>query len=318
MIHESVWTSTARHADIVLPTTLTLERDDIGATATDPTVIAMKQVAPPFGEARDDYDIFCDLAGRMGKRQAFSEGRDARAWLAHLYEHARRGLEKMALAAPSFEEFWERGELELPQLPDDGGLLRAFRDDPVNAPLPTPSGKLQISSPTVAGFGYADCPGHPAHLPPQYAPTDEHPLWLVANQPYTKLHSQLDFGRYSLDNKRQGREICHLHPETAAARGIQDGDIVKLYNELGAVLASARLSEDMRKDVVQLPTGAWYDPRPDERHGVICVHGNPNVVARDLTTSSLGQGCAGQISTVQIERFDGPLPPIRAFDPPVG
>ncbi len=317
IVNESVWTATARHADIVLPTTLTLERDDIGATPTDPLVIAMKRVAEPFAESRDDYSIFCALAERLGKLDAFSEGRDARAWLVHLYEHARRGLEKMGEPAPSFDEFWERGELLIPQLPDDGGLLRAFREDPIKTPLPTPSGKVQMSSPEIASFGYADCPGHPAHLPPQHAPTTEHPLWLVANQPYTKLHSQLDFGRYSMDNKRQGREICRLHPKAAAARGIRQGDIVKLFNELGACLASAHLSEDVREDVVQLPTGAWYDPRPDARHGVICVHGNPNIVARDLGTSSLGQGCAGQISTVQIERFDGPLPPIRAFDPPL-
>ncbi|QNN57379.1 molybdopterin-dependent oxidoreductase [Diaphorobacter ruginosibacter] len=317
VINESVWTATARHADIVLPTTLTLERDDIGATATDPLVIAMKRVAEPYGESRDDYAIFSDLAERLGRREAFTEGLGAREWLSRLYEHTRRGLEKMQLPAPTFEEFWERGELQIPQLPDDGGILRAFRDDPENAPLPTPSGKVQISSPHVAAFGYADCPGHPAWLAPRHAPTAEHPLWLVANQPYTKLHSQLDFGRYSMDNKRQGREICHLHPDTAAARGIREGDIVRLHNELGAVLASAHLNPDMRKDVVQLPTGAWYDPRPDAVHGVVCVHGNPNIVVRDLGTSSLGQGCAGQISTVQVERFDAPLPPIRAFDPPL-
>ncbi|MBF5005415.1 molybdopterin-dependent oxidoreductase [Diaphorobacter caeni] len=317
IVNESVWTATARHADIVLPTTLTLERDDIGATSTDPLVIAMKRIAEPFGESRDDYAIFSDLAERLGKREAFTEGRDTRQWLAHLYEHARRGIEKTGpQSAPSFEEFWDQGELLIPQLPDDGGLLRAFRNDPEGTPLPTPSGKVQISSPIIASFGYPDCPGHPAHLPPQHAPTEEHPLWLIANQPYTKLHSQLDFGRYSMDNKRQGREICRLHPDTAAARGIKEGDIIQLHNELGACLASAHLSEEVRKDVVQLPTGAWYDPRPDARHGVICVHGNPNIVARDLGTSALGQGCAGQISTVQVERYDAPLPPIRAFDPP--
>ena len=48
----------------------------------------------------------------------------------------------------------------------------------------------------------------------------------------------------------------------------------------------------------------------------LCVHGNPNAVTRDLGTSSLAQGCAGQLATVQVERFDGPLPPIRAFEPP--
>ena len=144
----------------------------------------------------------------------------------------------------------------LPQAPDDGGMLRAFRDDPVKAPLPTPSGKIQVSSPTVASFGYDDCPGHPAWLPPTEPPDSRHPLWLISNQPATRLHSQLDFGAYSQASKRQGREVCTRHPDGAAARGIRDGDIVRLFNDRGACLASVALSDALRPDVVQLPTGA--------------------------------------------------------------
>ena len=143
-----------------------------------------------------------------------------------------------------------------------------------------------------------------------------HPLWLVANQPHNKLHSQLDFGAHSLSGKRQGREVCTLHAAAAAARGIREGDIVRLLNEVGACLASAHLSSDLREDVVQLPTGAWYDPAVDDTGGALCVHGNPNMLTRDVGTSSLAQGCTGQLSTVQVERHDGPLPPIRAFDSP--
>ncbi len=317
VVHEIAWTATARHADIVLPCTMTLEREDIGATPTDPLVVAMHRIAEPHGLARDDYDIFCDLARRLGGLEAFSEGHDTRQWLAHLYERTRAGLEKLGLEAPSFEEFWQRGEITVPQNDDDGGILRAFRDDPVEASLPTPSGKVQVSSPTVAAFGYADCLGHPAWLPPKFSPTAEYPLWLVANQPHTKLHSQLDYGSHSQTSKRQGREVCTLHPAAAAVRGIAQGDIVRLYNEIGACLASAHLSADMREDVVQLPTGAWYDPVVDAQGRTMCAHGNPNVLTRDIGTSSLAQGCTGQLSTVQIERYDGALPPIRAFEPPV-
>jgi len=316
IVHEIAWTATARHADIVLPCTMTLEREDIGATPTDPLMVAMHRIAEPHGLARDDYDIFCDLARRLGGLEAFSEGRDSRQWLAHLYERTRTGLENLGLEAPDFETFWQRGEITLPQKADDGGILRALRQDPVEHPLPTPSGKVQISSPVVAGFGYADCPGHPAWLPPRFAPDAVHPLWLVANQPHTKLHSQLDYGAHSLASKRQGREVCTLHPEAAAARGVKQGDIVRIFNEIGACLASVALSADMRADVVQLPTGAWYDPAVDDQGRPICAHGNPNVLTRDLGTSSLAQGCCGQLATVQLERYDGALPPIRAFDPP--
>jgi biotin/methionine sulfoxide reductase len=316
VVHEIAWTATARHADIVLPCTMTLEREDIGATPTDPLMVAMHRVCEPHGLARDDYDIFCDLARRLGGLEAFSEGRGTREWLAHLYERTRAGLEALGLEAPDFQAFWQRGEITLPQRDDDGGILRAFRNDPEGARLATPSGKIQVSSPTVAGFGYADCPGHPAWLPPKFAPDAVHPLWLVANQPHTKLHSQLDFGAHSQASKRNGREVCTMHPSAAAARGIREGDIVRLFNEVGACLASAHLCTDMREDVVQLPTGAWYDPVLDASNRPMCAHGNPNVLTRDIGTSSLAQGCAGQLSTVQIERFDEALPPIRAYDPP--
>jgi biotin/methionine sulfoxide reductase len=318
VVHESVWTATARHADIVLPATLTLEREDIGATSNDPLMVAMRRIAPPHAQARDDYDIFCDLSRRLGCIDAFSEGRSAREWLAHLYERTREGLAALGLPAPSFEEFWERGELELPQKNDHGGILRAFRNDPEGAPLPTPSGKIQVSSPVVAGFGYPDCPGHPAWLAKRHAPDITHPLWLVANQPHNKLHSQLDFGAYSQSFKQQGREVCTMHPEDAAARGIADGNIVRIFNEVGACLAAVRLSQDISRGVVQLPTGAWYDPVLDEEGRLFCAHGNPNAVTRDFGTSSLAQGCTGQLSTIQVERWDGELPPIRTYTPPAG
>jgi biotin/methionine sulfoxide reductase len=316
VVHETGWTATARHADIVLPCTMTLEREDLGGSPTDPLLVAMHRVAPPIGEARDDYDIFCDLSRRLGRLDAFSEGRNARQWLQHLYGRVRAGLAQAGHPAPDFESFWVQGELTLPQCPDDGGVLRAFRQDPEGARLSTPSGRIQVSSPTVAGFGYPDCPGHPAWLPKRHVPDSRHPLWLVANQPNARLHSQLNYGAHSLASKRQGREVCTLHPAAAAARGIRDGDIVRLFNEVGACLASARLSTELREDVLQLPTGAWYDPVADTEGRALCVHGNPNVLTRDVGTSSLAQGCTGQLSTVQVERYDGPLPPIRAFDPP--
>ena len=318
VVHEIAWTATARHADIVLPCTMTLEREDIGGTPTDPLLVAMHRIAEPYGLARDDYAIFCDLAARLGSLDAFSEGRDTRQWLQHLYGRTRQGLEDMGLEAPDFETFWARGELVLPQKDDDGGILRALREDPVKHPLPTPSGKVQISSTVIADFGYADCPGHPAWIAPKHAPDAAHPLWLVANQPHTKLHSQLDYGAHSQASKRQGREVCTMHPKAAATRGIAQGDIVRIYNEIGACLASVDLNEGILENVMQLPTGAWYDPTTDHLGRPLCAHGNPNVLTRDIGTSSLGQGCIGQLTTVQVERYDAPLPPIQTFIPPRG
>lgn len=317
VVHELAWTGTARHADIVLPVTMSLEREDIGSAQTDPLMVAMHQMAEPFGEARNDYDIFSGLAERLGKGQEFTEGRTTREWLAHLYKTTQDGLAAKGLDAPDFETFWKNGEILLPQKPLDGGTLRAFINAPEAHPLPTPSGKVEIFSSTIAGFNYADCPGHPAWLPPLDVPTNETPLHLVANQPASRLHSQLDFGGHSAAEKRRGREVARMHPVDAEAREIKDGDIIKLFNERGACLASVVVTEDVMAGVIQLPTGAYYDPEDINEDKPLCVHGNPNVLTRDIGTSSLAQGCTGQLTVVQVEKFTGNLPPIQCYDPPV-
>jgi biotin/methionine sulfoxide reductase len=316
IVHESAWTATARHADIVLPATVSLEREDIGGSPGDPLLVAMHRGVPAYAEARDDYDIFSELADRLGIAERFTEGRSARQWLRYLYEPTRRALLERGLQAPDFDEFWETGELALPTLPWDGGIVGAFRHDPAAAPLQTPSGKVEIASAKIADFGYSDCPGHPTWLRSAGRSNSRFPLQLVANQPATRLHSQLDFGATSLKSKIKGREPVRIHPQDAAARGIRCGDIVRLYNDRGACLAGAVLSEALRPGVVQLSTGAWYDPEDPTADKTICVHGNPNVLTRDTGTSKLAQGCTGQLTVIEIERFDGPLPPVRAFDPP--
>ena len=316
VVHELAWTATARHADIVLPCTMTLEREDIGGNANDPLLVPMHQVVETYGEARDDYAIFADLAERLGAYDAFTEGRSARQWLEHLYEPTRAGLAAMGQPAPGFAEFWSSTGYELPQQPDDGGKLRAFRGDPEGHPLRTPSGKLEIHSETIARFGEADCPGHPTWLGATNVPDETSPLMLVANQPRTRLHSQLDFGGHSGGAKHRGREVALMHPADAAARGIADGDIVRLFNARGACLAGVHVGDGIRQGVIQLPTGAWYDPVDPSEDKPLCVHGNPNVLTRDVGTSGLAQGCTGQLTTVQVERFDGNLPPINAFEPP--
>jgi biotin/methionine sulfoxide reductase len=89
-----------------------------------------------------------------------------------------------------------------------------------------------------------------------------------------------------------------------------------VYNARGACLAGAVVSDAVRRGVVQLATGAWYDPLDLEDGSVLCVHGNPNALTEDRPTSHLSQGCAGQQARVEVELFVDPLPPIRAHEPP--
>jgi biotin/methionine sulfoxide reductase len=90
-----------------------------------------------------------------------------------------------------------------------------------------------------------------------------------------------------------------------------------VFNDRGACLAGVVVDADLHPGVVQLATGAWYDPLDPADPDSLCVHGNPNVLTPDAGTSLLSHGCTGQHVLVQIEKFEGELPPVRAFDPPV-
>jgi biotin/methionine sulfoxide reductase len=183
-------------------------------------------------------------------------------------------------------------------------------------PLPTPSGRIELCSPAIAAFGYDDCPPHPTWLEPYERlgtpAAERHPLHLVSNQPSARLHSQYDHSDASLATKVAGREPLRIHPDDAAARGVAGGDVVRVFNDRGACLAGAVISDAVMPGVVQLSTGAWYDPDEDG----MCRHGNPNVLTRDKGTSRLAQGPTAHTCLVEVERFDGPVPPVRAFEPP--
>ncbi|GHE99381.1 biotin transporter BioY [Amycolatopsis deserti] len=316
VVHEPFWTATARHADIVLPTTTALEREDFGSGRRDTHLIAMHRIAEPRAQSRDDYAIFAGLAARLGIEDRFTEGRTAWEWLEHLYDSWRQHLAGKGISVPSFPEFWETGQYRLPNTEIHRTLWADFRADPVAHRLPTPSGRIEIVSKRVASFGYDDCPGHPAWLEPVEWLGGERasrfPLLLIANQPHARLHGQLDGGAVSQAAKVAGREAVRLHPEDAGPRGINEGDVVRIFNDRGACLAGAVLTTDLRPGVVQLPTGAWFDP-----HGTMCVHGNPNVLTADLPSSQLSQGCTGQHVLVEIERFAGEPPGIVVNRPPV-
>lgn len=320
VVNDPFWTGMARHADIVVPATVSLERDDLGGSGTDPYVIAMHKAAEPFAQARNEYDTFIDLAAALGVEQAFTKGRTAQEWIRHLYDTLRERAAKIGADLPSFDAFWDSGIVRLPVVDNEPVLLAGFRDDPAANPLPTPSGKIEIFSETIAGFGYDDCPGHPAWMEPAEWSGSPHatryPLQMIANNPKTRLHSQLDPGANSQNSKVNGREPVRIHPADATARGIADGDVVRLFNDRGSCLAGAVLSEMVRPGVVQLSTGAWYDPLDPADPGSMCVHGNPNVLTLDKGTSKLAQACTGQHALVEIERWEGDIPPIRAYDPP--
>jgi len=303
IVNEPWWTATAQRADIVFPATTPYEREDIGRSPLDDYLFHMPALIPPVGDARDDYDIFAGLAARLGAGAAFTEGRDADAWIAQLYSGfearaAAAGITVPTLAALRAQS-WVKLDIAADVQPNP--IFRHFRADPQGAPLKTPSGRIEIFSETIDGFGYDDCPGHPVWLPPAEwtgAATAEAPLHLVSPQPGDKLHSQLESALADVEGARP--ETILLHEADATARGIATGDLVRVFNARGAVRARARVTADILAGVVALPTGAWVGPPG----GNIDPNGNPNVLTRDVGTSRLGQGTSAHSALVEVARLD--------------
>jgi biotin/methionine sulfoxide reductase len=274
----------------------------------------------PLYEARNDFDIFADLAERFGVRQAYTEGRDLMGWTRHLYEHASRDATQQGVQLPPFEEFWNRGYVEIEAPGTSYVALQDFRDDPVANRLATPSGKIELYCEKIAGFGYSDCPGHATWLAPREwlgaALAEAFPLHLITSQPATRLHSQLDGVGISAAEKIHGREPVWMHPQDAQARHLHEGDIVRLHNDRGACLAGLHITADVMPGVIRIATGAWYDPDRPGEVGALDKHGNPNVLTRDAGTSRLAQGPTAMSTLVEVSRAVDP-PPVTAHLPPV-
>jgi biotin/methionine sulfoxide reductase len=199
-------------------------------------------------------------------------------------------------------------------------LFASFRRDPEGNPLKTPSGRIEIFSETIDAFGYDDCPGHAVWLEPAEwlgsAQAARYPLHLLSNQPRARLHSQLDCSTVSRNAKVADREALWMHPTDAIARGIAPGDVVRVYNDRGACLAGVVVTEAIRPGVVQLATGAWFDPEDPAAIGSLDKHGNPNMLTLDKGTSKLAQCSSAQTALVEVERCTQPPPAVTAFVPP--
>lgn len=315
IVNEINWTATARHADIVLPVAAPQERCDFGGGQTDNILVPMPGAVPPPAEARIEYEIYRDLAARLGLEDAFTEGRDSEGWLRHMWAETRRAAEEFGETLPDWDTFIAGDILTLPDPTPDQVFLSEFRADPEKYPRATPSGRIEIFSETVSAFDLPDCAGHATWQLPRDQSVGQYPLALISGQPATRLHSQLDNGAVSLSHKIAGREPVLVNPADATSRGIADGDVVELFNDRGRCLAGARVTDEVMPGAVFLWTGAWYDPDFEaEMHRD--RHGNPNVLTHDLRTSEFSQSPASHSAQVGIRKFEGTPPPVRAHEPP--
>ena len=126
----------------------------------------------------------------------------------------------------------------------------------------------------------------------------------------------MDHGEHSLSIKIKGHEPVEINPEDATARSINNGDIVRVFNDRGACICGAFITEDVMPGVVIISTGSWYDPDDPTDPSSMCKHGNPNMLSPDIGTSKLSQGPAAHSCLVEVELYNGPPVTVTAYEPP--
>ena len=323
VVQEPWWSTTARFADIVLPATTSFERNDIEICGdySRRFIVPMHQLVAPQDEARNDYDIAADLADRLGHAEGFARQPEM-ALIRSYYDSCAAQAARIGQEMPSFEAFWESGGYhEFPVDPAAGQWVRHadFREDPDIEALGTPSGRIELFSSTVAGFGYDGILGHAQWI----APTEwlgsadaGDRLHLISPHPEYRIHSQMNAADIRRRYTVQGREPIEIGTADAAARGIADGDVVRVFNERGQTLAGAVVTDDLMPGVVRLAQGSWYDPDRPGEIGALDKYGSCNQLTRDIPSSPIGQATTAHTALVQVEKHDGPLPAVTAFDPP--
>jgi anaerobic dimethyl sulfoxide reductase subunit A len=244
-------TPTARHADVVLPATTFWERNDIHVPWAGALhyAIYMRQAIPPMGECRNDLAICAELARRLGL-EGYGERPDE-AWLREFCAGSD---------VDDFDAFRAAGLARLPAPADAVAFAAEVRGE---RPFATPSGRIEIYSTALATdpdpCGLGPVPPIPVWLPPHPA-DDPHPLEMVTPKSRARTHSIHDNQAIL---SRADRQDVWIHPDDAAARGIADGQRVRVFNDRGATVLPARVTDRIRRGVVSIKEGAWFTPGPD-------------------------------------------------------
>ncbi|WQV45393.1 molybdopterin guanine dinucleotide-containing S/N-oxide reductase [Helicobacter pylori] len=308
IVHEPWWTPTAKFADIVFASTSTMERDDItfGGSYSKNVIYAMRKVVEPVYESKDDYEIFRQLALRVGgneTEQRFTESKGYMEWIKGLYEKSDGPTLK------SFDQFWRDGfvEFEIPENARKFVRHAKFRQDPINNRLDTESGKIQIFSQKCADFKLADFKGHPTWFEPAEwlgsKMAEIYPFHLISPHPKYRVNSQLDNTWVRNAYKIQGREPVMINELDANKLGIRHGEIVEVFNARGRLLAGAFVTKNIRQGVLSIQEGAWYDPEDVNTRNPRCNAGSVNTLTSSRPTSSMTQAISVNTALVNIRRL---------------
>ncbi len=304
------WTASMQYADIVLPASSTLERNDIssGGTYSNDKVYAMRQVIEPVGESLDDFEIFRRLASLFGVERQFTEGRSVMEIIKSSYENCSATL--------PFDEFWKQGVAPV-KVPEDARQWVRHSDfyrSPAEHPLHTESGKIEMYSTTISSFDIADCPPMPKWMEPFefLGNAKQGQLHVVSPHPRNRLHSQMANTTVRNIDNIQGREFIFINPDDAEERGIDNGDLIEVYNDRGSLIGGAKIWHKIMKGVISIQEGVWLSLDSKGR----CNSGAVNTLTSSIASSGLSQATAANTCVAWVKKCVDPENENRAYHPP--
>ena len=301
VVQDQFMTPSARFADVILPACTQFETWGVedGWKYGD-EVILMPKLVEPLGQTKSDYRICAEIAERLGIGDAYTAGRDERAWVEWCLDRYRA---TRFPDLPTLDEF-ERSNLGVYARPviKPAIAFEDFRTDPVAHPLDTPSGKIEIFSQSLYEMNRpAEIPPVPKYIQEWESPfgveAEKYPLQVMGHHTLHRVHSTHDNNDW-LEEAFPQRVF--INPIDAAARGLVDGDRVKVFNERGATILPCRLTNRILPGVIDLPQGAWWSPDEAgiDRRG--CV----NVLTSERWTP-LAFGTAQHTVMAQVEKAMG-------------
>ncbi|EFL5307523.1 anaerobic dimethyl sulfoxide reductase chain A [Escherichia coli 90.0039] len=288
-------TPSAKYADVLLPETSFMERWNIGETwGTASYLILSEKLIEPDFERRTDYDWLRDVAKKLGVEAEFSQGRDEKQWIEHIWEQTRLAMPDENL--PDFATLQKTRRHLFKSAPHIA--FEANIRDPQNNPFPTPSGKIEIFSKRLFDMQDPEIPALSHYVPAFEGPEDKltakYPLQLITWKGKNRANSTQYANPWLQEVQTQK---LWLNPQDAKQRGISEGDSVKIYNDRGVSIIPVEITPRIIPGVVAMQAGAWWQP---DAQG-IDRGGCANVLSSTRITA-LAKGNSHQTMLVEVEK----------------
>ena len=345
---DMVYSPTTQYADVVLPVTHAWEREGCTSRSTSHREILVwgNQVVEPAFETRDDEWVWAELGKRCGlaeedvvnvslKQQVFNKINGATIVdeetheLRPLVSVTQEDLDEFGVTGTvqegliSVSEFREKGIYQVERKPDDNYGFIAFQDyieHPEEFPLNTDSGKFEIFCPSLAqwirDYGFSVIAPIAKYEPPLhgYEETKIGPYTLQLTTPHhpRRAHSVQDSNVYLRETFNQD---LFMSTKDADARGLVNGDTVKIYNDYGTTIRRVWVTERIMPGVVSLADGGWLNIDPETGYD---LGGAPNILQGSVPSGEGSQ--SWNCNVVEVEKYDKPLDldmniPVKVAEP---